>query len=351
MPVTEYTSSEIDAKFAALPKPVSVDLSPYAKTVDVQKMIADAKLGTTPPPVDPPPVITPVAGQLFAKDSAWNRVKTNPVFVPGADAVIRARNAWVNDSDFMHRTYINAEMPTGTTFGNITFSLGKSQLDGHTGGSMVKRAPVGMLPSAGSDHVLSIVFDDGSLLDGWQVTRQDDTHLTFGEYVYNDPGYITNGTGFTKIVSLNPWDDDRAGTTVIGCPQMAGTIAERDLTLGLNHALCFASGGAANQLLGPASSGGYSVLPAGGNDIGGSTGPVPQGGLLLIPNDAQMPAGLGAFEKQFFAAGQKYGIYVIDRAGDDLTVYTDGSPKVANALPSLAHLTSILRLARLVRTW
>jgi hypothetical protein len=195
-----------------------------------------------------------------------------------------------------------------------------------------------MAPATGGDRDMCVLLVDGTLLDMYGVTGSGTSWNA--EFYGTSDG--VNGPGFGTYPAA-------IGTTAIGSPQCAGTILVDDVAAGtINHGLTMAFG--YDYLGGVGTSGNPQVAPAVSNDDGGGPGPLPQGGLLLIPAAIQMPGGLSAMGKQLWLAAQTYGCYITDQAGGEGFFYGDGSASVGNAF-SAADLNAVGKALELVDTW
>jgi hypothetical protein len=147
------------------------------------------------------------------------------------------------------------------------------------------------------------------------------------------------------------------GTTAIGSPHSGGTILASDIAAGvIPHGLTMAfdytylGGGTGTYGSTHGGTPGDQIPPAVSNDDGGSTGPLPEGGLLLIPVSTSMPGGLSAMGQQLWIAAQTYGCYITDQAGGDAFFYGDGSSLVGGAFTS-GDLNAVGQALELVVTW
>lgn len=182
---------------------------------------------------------------------------------------------------------------------------------------------------------MTILLSDGELLDLFGVGGGG-TSFSATFYGLSDG---VNGSGFGA--------NGRAiGTTAIGSPQAGGTILARDVAAGvISHALCIGWNYAS---LGGNGTGGVAVSPAVSNDDGGGGGPLPEGGLLLIPAGTPKPVGLSQMGSALWDAAATYGVYITDQLGGGPTFYGDGS--VASAFNS-SDFTTVGRALRLAQTW
>lgn len=293
-----------------------------------------------PPPVDPPPV---TGTRLFGPSSLWNTVKSPTTFAAAADAKLKSVQYGLNNVDYSHPTYFAKASDPVTT---IMCGAGW----GNPTRTFTVPAPAGMKSAAGGDGVLSILLTDGTLLDLYNC-RGSGTSWAAQFYGLSDgvngPGFGTYPGGVADPNAPGVWHG--VGTTAIGCPQAAGTILARDVQAGvINHALFIAFG--YQDEGGVGTSGSPSVLPAVANDAGGGPGPLPQGGLLFIPQTTPVPSGLNPMEQALWTACRLYGVYICDRASDGWGFfYGDGSPTVGNAFGG--GLNAIGRSLRLVQNW
>jgi hypothetical protein len=231
----------------------------------------------------------------------------------------------INQGAFDHPTYFAKASDPVTTF-----HLGAGW--GHPAATITAPAPAGMRPSTGSDHVMTVLLANGTLLDMDSVSGSG-TSFTATYYGTSDG---VNGTGFG-----DPTTWTAIGTTAIGAPQSAGTILARDVTAGvINHAVDMAF---------DYSSLGGDVLPAVSNDDGGATGTVPEGGLLLIPAGTPKPSGLSPMGSALWAAASTYGVYVTDQLGGGPMFYGDGSSAVGSAFNS-SDFSAVGKALRLAKT-
>jgi hypothetical protein len=273
--------------------------------------------------------------RLFAATSLWNTVKTNVTFAPGADHVLSTVTYILNNGAFDHPLYYAKASDPLTTF-----TLGAGWDNPAT--TMVLPAPAGMTPAAGSDGALDVRLSDGRLLDLYSATVSG-SNVSAVEYALSD---AVGGPGFGDATC----SCKAAGTTAIGSPQAGGTILATDVAAGvIPHALDMAFSYA--QCGGVGTSKTASVAPSIAGDCGGGGGPIPEGGLMLIPRGTAMPAGLSTMGKALFKALQTYGAFDTDQLDGDSPAFSgDGSAAVTAAFNS-SDLTKVGRLLRLVKTW
>ncbi len=292
---------------------------------------------TQPAPTQPAPASHP---RLFAASSLWNTDKSSQslTFATGADKLLSSLSYGLNNGAFSRPVYFaTANDPL------VTFRLGAGW--GFPAATVQIRLPSGARQASGSDAVMSVLQPDGTLFDLYGVSGGG---TSWSAQFYGRSNGIT-GSGFG-----NPQTLQAAGTTAIGSPQAGGVILARDIdavnggALDFGHAISMAfdymhSGGAGT-------SGKPQVLPAVANDVGGGPGPIPQGGLMVIPPGTPMPSGLSVAGKALWRSLATYGAYNTDKLGGNPMFYGDGSSKVGSAL-SANDLTLCGRALRLVRTW
>jgi hypothetical protein len=288
-----------------------------------------------------PPASGGTAARLFSDTSLWNTVKSASTYWALADSVLSTQTYTANTTSYDHPTYFaQASDPVWT------FHLGAGW--GWSATSFTANAPENITEAPGGDSVLGILLTDGRLLDmyGIMYTAGIDrpnhscTALYYGlSDGVNGPGFGDQGTG------------QAIGTTAIGSPQSAGTILARDILAGvIPHALFMAMDPSAEGGAGTGGPG-YKVPPAvAGDDVGGP-GPIPQGGLMLIPAGTTQPGGLSPGGVMLWNACKTYGVYCCDTLGGFAAFYGDGSATVANALDYLVDCTPVGRQLRLVKTW
>ena len=102
--------------------------------------------------------------------------------------------------------------------------------------------------------------------------------------------------------------------------------------------------------LGGVGTGGDEVAPAVAEDDNNGTGPLPQGGLLLIPAGTPKPAGLSKMGSALWDAAATYGVYITDQLGGDPMFYGDGSSTVDSAFAD-NDFSTVGKALRLVKTW
>ena len=323
---------------AASVPPVGPKVSTSASVVSPRPAIAPAvaRGGGGAAPAGPTAVAKVAAAvavrRLFASTSPWNTAKTGVTYAASADGVLHSQTYGLNNGAYDHPTYFAKASDPVTSF-----HLGAGW--GFPATTLTVPAPAGMAPSAGGDHVMTMLLADGRILDLYGVTGSG-TNVTASFYGVSDG---INGTGFG-----NPATSAAIGTTAIGSTQAGGTILARDVAAGaIPHALCIAFDYSA---LGGVGNGGVSVLPAVANDDGGGPGPLAEGSLLLIPAGTPRPAGLSPMGAALWTAAATYGVYITDQLSGDPMFYGDGSRSVATAFTS-NDLTSVGRALQLVKTW
>jgi hypothetical protein len=271
--------------------------------------------------------------RLFSPSSLWNTRKTGLTFVAAANGVLSSDSFGINDGAYDHPTYFASATDPMTTF----------QLRGSYGNpstTITQRAPAGMQAASGSDGVLTVLLTDGTLLDMYGASVHGSSVTA---YAYAETDGV-NGPGFGDQSNYHV-----AGTTAIGSPQGAGTILARDISAGvIPHALSIAFD--YSQLGGAGDGAGDAVPPAVANDDGGGPGPLPEGGLLVIPPGTPKPAGLSKAGSELWVAAQTYGVYITDQLGGNPRFYSDGSATVSNAFGD-NDFTIVGRALRLAKTW
>jgi hypothetical protein len=261
----------------------------------------------------------------------WNTIKAPTAFAASATSVIKGISFGLNNSAYDHPFYIAKTSDPVTTF-----HLGAGW--GKPAETITANAPAGMQQASGGDAVLDVLLTDGTLLDMYGVTGSG-TNWT-AKY-YGTSNGLT-GPGFGTYPSS-------IGTTAIGSPQAGGTILASDVAAGvIPHALTMACDYSYEGGVG--TSGSDQIAPAVSNDDGGGPGPLPQGGLLVIPPGTSMPSGLSAMDKQLWDAASIEGVYLTDQAGGGCYFYGDGSSAVSNAFTS-AGLNAVGHALELVVTW
>jgi hypothetical protein len=258
----------------------------------------------------------------------WNTAKSGVSFVSAADGTLSGTSYGINDGSYSHPTYF-AQAGDPVT----TFNLGAGW--GFPATTISSPAPTGMHQASGGDAVMTVLLTDGRLLDMYGVSGSG-TSWSALNYGISDG---VNGSGFGA-------NGHAIGTTAIGSPQGAGTILARDVAAGvIAHALCMAF---PYSDLGGAGTGGTQVAPAVANDDGGGPGPLPEGGLLLIPAGTPKPAGLSKMGSALWNAAATYGVYITDQLGGTPMFYGDGT--VASAF-SGNDFTTVGQALRLAKTW
>jgi hypothetical protein len=201
--------------------------------------------------------------------------------------------------------------------------------------------PIGIFHAAGSDGVMTVLDDTGTLWDFYGSPSINAANLTVVTAFLVDSDGV-NGSGFGNQTTFAS-----VGTAAIGIAQASGTILAADVVTGsIPHAL-FMAFDYTNEG-GVGTSGTPDVAPAVANDDGGGPGPIPQGGLMRATGSE--PAGLNSMEHQLWLSCVKYGVYCCDQLGGHPQFYGDCSSTVGNAFTD-AGLTAIGRKLRLVKTW
>jgi hypothetical protein len=302
------------------------------------------------PRVGPPPTTTTVpvtttlpvpttvptgVFRLFGANSLWNTVKAPTAgFAAAATPVLKSLTFYLNDGSWDHPFYVAKSSDPLTTF-----HLGAGW--GHPAETITANAPAGMAQAGppGGDDVMDVLLPDGTLLDMYGVTGGG-TNWTAQVYGTSDG---VNGPGFGTL----PYT--AIGTTAIGSPQAGGTILASDVAAGvIPHALSMACNYTYEGGVG--TSGTPILAPAVSYDDGGGPGPLPQGGLLLIPAGTPMPGNLSTMGKALWNAAATEGVYVTDKTGAPCNFYGDGSAAVGNAFTQ-TDLNDIGRALQLVVTW
>jgi hypothetical protein len=279
------------------------------------------------PAVPAPPAPT-IGASLFARSSLWNTRKTTTLFAAAADSTLHGTTYGINDGAYSHPTFFAKSSDPVTTF-----HLGAGW--GFPATTIASPAPAGMHQAPGGDAVMTVLLTDGRLLDMYGVSGSG-TNWTAAYYGISDG---INGPGFGS-------GGHAIGTTAIGSPQGAGTILARDVAAGvISHALCIAFSDAA---LGGVGTGGPQVAPAVNSDDNNGTGPLPEGGLLLIPAGTPKPAGLTRMGSALWDAASTYGVYITDQLGGPPMFYGDGSVSSAFSGNDFSAVGKALRLAQ---TW
>jgi hypothetical protein len=103
-----------------------------------------------------------------------------------------------------------------------------------------------------------------------------------------------------------------------------------------------------SDLGGAGNGAGDAVAPAVANDDGGGSGPLPEGGLLIIPAGTPKPAGLSRMGSALWDAASTYGVYITDQLGGSPMFYGDGT--VASAFSS-NDFTTVGQALRLADNW
>ncbi|MDX2170363.1 MAG: hypothetical protein SF182_25045 [Deltaproteobacteria bacterium] len=172
------------------------------------------------------------------------------------------------------------------------------------------RVPPGVCPSPDSDGLFAVMQPDGWVLDSYASVL-----LSSGELLGTMASWIDargDGTGW--------WNGRRASML----PSFAGLIRSGEIASGrIPHALAMQ---APPKLLRRAA-----VWPAYAFDRdSGYTGTVPMGALLAIPPAVDITRlGLSTPGLVIARAAQDYGVYVVDRGGDGLTILAElGNPDV-----------------------
>lgn len=281
-----------------------------------------------------PPASAPAAAgaRLFAASSLWNTAKNGVTYASAADGTLAGLSYGINNGSYDHPTYF-----ASSTDPTTTFHLGAGW--GFPATTMTVPAPSGMKASSGGDLVMTILLSNGQLLDLYGVSGGG-TNFSATYYGISDG---VNGTGFG-----DPSTRHAIGTTAIGSTQGGGTILARDIAAGsISHALCMAFD---SSVLGGSGTGGSSVNPAVSSDDSGGGGPLPEGGLLVIPAGTQKPAGLSAMGSALWNAAATYGVYITDKLGGGPMFYGDGSSAVGNAFNS-SDFSAVGKALRLAKTW
>jgi len=334
-------------KTGSLALAVSVSPSPTTKSVPPRRAVSASASPTTTVSPRRPAVVLPkralsaspspttstshaFGGRLFASSSSWNTVKRGIAYAPAADGTLHGLSYGINNGAYDHPTYFAKATDPMTTF-----HLGAGW--GFPATTMTVPAPAGMKASTGGDLVMTILLSNGQILDLYGVSGSG---TSFRASYYGISNGV-NGSGFGT-------NGHAVGTTAIGSPQAGGTILARDVAAGsISHALCMAFD---YSVLGGLGTGGRSVYPAVSNDDGGGGGPLPEGGLLLIPAGTVKPAGLSSMGSALWNAAATYGVYVTDQLSGGPMFYGDGSSAVGSAFNS-GDFNAVGKALRLAKTW
>ena len=291
--------------------PVAADPTGSPTSSVTASAAASSPVAASPDPttVSPP--------RLFAVTSLWNTAKTNVTFAPGADHMLSTVTYILNNGAFDHPLYF-AEASDPLT----TFTMGAGW--GNPATTVVVPAPAGMKPAGGTDGALDVRLSDGRLLDLYDAKVSGST-VTAAEYAFSD---AIGGPGFGDTTCFC----NAAGTTAIGSPQAGGTILATDVAAGvIPHALDMAF--SYSQCGGVGTSKVASVPPSIAGDCGGGSGPIPEGGLMLIPPGTAMPAGLSTMGKALFKALQTYGAFDTDQLDGNSPAFS-GTARRLSTRPS-----------------
>lgn len=277
--------------------------------------------------------VTAGAGRLFGTASLWNTVKAGVTFATAANSTLSSAQYGINNSTYSDPVYFAKATDPVTTF-----HLGAGW--GFPAATITTPAPAGMVPQVGSDHVLDVQLTNGQLLDMYGVTGSG-TSFTASVYGISD-GVAGTGFGVQPAKAI--------GVTAIGAPTAGGVILARDVAAGvISHALHIAFNH--SQLGGIGTSGTAFVPPAVHADDAGGTGPLMEGGLLLIPPTTPMPAGLDAGGQMLWRAAQTYGVYVMDQLSGSVDEFSgDGSAAVSKEFTS-SDFSTVGKALELVKTW
>jgi hypothetical protein len=167
------------------------------------------------------------------------------------------------------------------------------------------KMPVNATGASGTDGEV-VVIDGDTVHNFWQFKRTSNTTGTCQSY------------GATSVTTKSGWGQKNpflgAGITAVGASQLAGLLvqAEIDADGTINHALQLCPD---MPLVKP----GF-VGEAIAGDGGTASGLFQEGQRLGIPPNVTMPSGLSPLGQKVFTAMQKYGAFVMDKAGGVTTI-------------------------------